>query len=625
MRVCLVFLAAMVAAAGLAPPASAEPGTPSTVPNEAKNVQPRASAPGAAGGSLSPFYTESGKLRLSVDGLGTNNPAGGVIQVQKPSGATVRRAFLAAASTGGTRYSPVDGDVILDGSPVKWDNSKTISNSVVSVNVLADVTSLVKEKLDVAPAGLVDFTVSERETLLIDGEILAVVFDDPSLSGQNTVLLLYGAQDVLGDSFHVLLAEPIDKSDSDLALTLGLGISWGYQVLAGQFSVIDVNGQRVSTSAGGQDDGEGEDGALLTVGGLGDSTANPVDPFADDETCTNPPAPRCDDELYDLLPFVQNGDTAIDIHTADPSRSDNIFFGALQFGSVVATVGEGIVLVPTSATNQVGTTHTLRATVQDASGNPLSGKVVAFKVMAGPNLGTTLRATTNATGQAQVSYSSATTGTDHIVASFVDSQGDTQTSNEATKDWIANSGNCTITGTAGDDVLAGTPGEDVICGLEGNDRLSGLGGNDRLLGGPGNDRLFGGYGDDSIDGGAGNDRGRGGHGDDALVGGAGDDSMDGEAGNDRLFGGHGDDTMVGGAGNDRLFGGHGDDAMNGEAGNDRLRGGPGDDTMDGGAGDDRLRGGRGDDTLNGGVADDRCDGGDDVDTATTCEELISIP
>ena len=51
---------------------------------------------------------------------------------------------------------------------------------------------------------------------------------------------------------------------------MSLGISFSYQGCC-QYSMIDANGQRVTTSAGGQDDGEAANGALITVGGLDDS------------------------------------------------------------------------------------------------------------------------------------------------------------------------------------------------------------------------------------------------------------------------------------------------------------------------------------------------------------------
>src|SRR5438552_2336777 len=70
---------------------------------------PAASAASAT--ALSPIVTANCQCSLSVDGLGTADPAGGPIKVQKTAGATVKQALLFAASTGGSTYTPVDGDV----------------------------------------------------------------------------------------------------------------------------------------------------------------------------------------------------------------------------------------------------------------------------------------------------------------------------------------------------------------------------------------------------------------------------------------------------------------------------------------------------------------------------------
>jgi hypothetical protein len=384
-----------------------------------------------------------------VDGFGSNDPAGGVINVQKPAGGTVREALLFAASTGESGYTPVDGDVTLDGTPVSWDPSHTITNSINSVNVEADVTSIVKPIVDAAPAGLVPFTVAEpTNTFNIDGEILAVVLNDPTSPTSNSVILLYGAQNTAGDTFPIALGTPVDKSNPNLGMDMGLGISFGYQPsgeTADQYSVITVNGQPLTSAAGGQDDCDQKyqpspnfdscgNGALLTVGGIGDSNANPSDPTAlPDGSCN----PRCDDELYNLLPFVNNGDTSISVNTDNPSNDDNIFFGSLFFRGIAAIVGEGIVLSPSSGTNTVGQSHTLTARAQDANGNPVVGTTVTFTATSGPNSGVLGTAVTDSNGVATFSYTSSKTGTDTIVASFVDSAGNQQTSNAVTKTWIA--------------------------------------------------------------------------------------------------------------------------------------------------------------------------------------------
>lgn len=64
------------------------------------------------------FFAATGKVYLSVDGSGTLG-ASAPIRVQKPSaGATVRRAFLMAASVGFTGYAIPDGSITLNGFPV---------------------------------------------------------------------------------------------------------------------------------------------------------------------------------------------------------------------------------------------------------------------------------------------------------------------------------------------------------------------------------------------------------------------------------------------------------------------------------------------------------------------------
>jgi hypothetical protein len=391
-----------------------------------------------AGAALAPLYSASGAVSLSQNGYGSNS--GPVTKpVIKPSGATVKAAFLMAAGIPG--YTPQTGDITIDEQPVTFTGAPVISNFGTG-SVEAEVTSLVKPVLEGAPAGPVNFTINEvNNTYEIDGEILAVVFNDPSQSN-NTVTLLYGTQNTHGDTFNVLLANPINLGTS--SIQFALGISYGYQP-AGQYSLVDVNGQRLTTSAGGYDDGTPENGGLITVGGVGDNPANPVEPEATDLTCVAPPAPRCDDELYTLgSPFVKNGDTEITVFTENPSENDNIMYASFAFQNVAAVVGEGIVLSPPTDAKNVGETHTSTAKIQNTKGEPVAGKTVTFEVTSGPNAGLKGTGVTNGSGQATFSYSSSTTGTDTVVASFVNSEGSTQTSNSTTVTWSASASGCTI-------------------------------------------------------------------------------------------------------------------------------------------------------------------------------------
>ncbi len=279
-------------------------------------------------GSLVPVVNETGNISWSIDGLGTNGSLG-VIQVEKPAGATVRSAFMGAASTGFNNRMLNAGDVSIDGAGVTWDISTP--SSISSWNHWADVTEMVKPKIDAAAAGRIDFIISEVNPSGIDGEILVVIFDDPNQTSDNTLALFFGAQDIDGDDFFVSLADPLDLSDPNLVLDMSLGISYGYQGV-GQVSNVDVNGSRLTSSAGGQDDGAGENGALLTVGGLDDTNANPS-PFASPSSNGF----RTDDELYDLKPFVSEGDVLISVHSINPSDDDNIFFAGF-FLTVKGTI-----------------------------------------------------------------------------------------------------------------------------------------------------------------------------------------------------------------------------------------------------------------------------------------------
>lgn len=395
-----------------------------------------------ASANLGVFYSQVGTLKLSVDASGSNTGVG-TLRVKKPIGATVEKAFLFAASTGFTFHTPLSSDVELDGTPIAWDPGSTIDNGIESVNVAADVTDLVTPKIEVATSGDVEFTVTENETAEIDGEVLAVVFDDPTVP-TNTVYLMYGAQSTSGDDFALGLSEGLKPST---ALTMGLGISYGYQI-NGQYSTIDVNEQRLTSSAGGQDDclekesGSPDyefcdNGTLITAGGIGDATSNPPDPFATDFNCVGPdgePAPRCDDELYNLKPFVANGETSVNVSTLNPSADDNIFFASLTLGSA-AVVGEGVVLGPTGTRSQVGTVHFLKAFVQDDAGQPLENKAVTLEAVGGPSDGMSLNGETGSDGIASFNYASPTIGTDKLRVRFTDDSDTVHESNLVTHTW----------------------------------------------------------------------------------------------------------------------------------------------------------------------------------------------
>jgi hypothetical protein len=402
-------------------------------------------AGGASGAAadLTPALTETGRIFFSIDGLGTTDPAGGVIEVQKPAGATTRKAFLSCAAVQGVGAIP-NGTVTLAGTPITWNQNITSPSGFG--NTFADVTTVVKPTIDAAAPGRIPFTVVEANPFAVDGCALGVVLDDPGQTRDSAVIVLFGGQNTLGDSFAITLAQPLDLSSPSSRADMGLAISFSAQdqsgvggshlcgVQSAMDSQVDVNGQRLTSCAGNIDDGVGtiSDGMLLTVGGLDDSNDNPADPL---QRAGDSGTPRVkDDELYNLKPFVKTGDTLIMVNTVNPSNDDNIFL-AYFVTSVPAIVGEGIVLAPPSATNPVGTSHTVTATVVDNVGQPIAGRLVSFMILSGPDAGENGSANTGADGKASFTYVGSSAGTDTIQASMVDSTGVTRLSNIASKQW----------------------------------------------------------------------------------------------------------------------------------------------------------------------------------------------
>jgi hypothetical protein len=284
--------------------------------------------------SLTQFKVVVGQVVLSEDACGTNTPSptsSCTVEIVKPSPqATVRQADLFCATTGFSQYSPQNGDVTVNGVPVAWD--AIIPNAIQSFNARDDVTAIVKPVADAAPPGLVIFTITENPTINYDGCILKVIWNDPTTT-QNSILIFWGAQETTGDTFVINFAQPLTTASFAAPLEFSLGISFGFQP-SGQFSQVDVNGMRMTTSAGGQDDGQSANGALITVGGTGDTAANPP-PMAP-PTAPNVP----DDELYDLRPFLMPGDTSVTIFTLNPSNDDNIFIANLFLRNVTVVTPE---------------------------------------------------------------------------------------------------------------------------------------------------------------------------------------------------------------------------------------------------------------------------------------------
>jgi hypothetical protein len=172
--------------------------------------------------------------------------------------------------------------------------------------------------------------------------------------------------------------------------------------------------------------------------------------------------------------FIYNGlDTNfINYNGVDPSgggQLTKIWLQQLQVNNTqqelpCGAVVSGIGLLPLTATNPVGTTHTVDATVT-ANGVGQPNVVVTFTVTSGPNTGITGSSTTDSNGQASFSYTgSGGAGTDEIKACFIDQTGTQICSKTVTKEWIAAPAKGSISGMKFND-LNGNGVNDVEPGL----------------------------------------------------------------------------------------------------------------------------------------------------------------
>lgn len=375
---------------------------------------------------LQQVYSSTGQYTLSVDGIGSLG-ASMSIRVNKPNAqATVQKAILISSATQGTI---ANGCITIAGVPVNWNGSAA---SGIFNNYWADVTSIVAAQINGFPAGISSLGITECNTSTIEGEVLLVVFNDPTAT-EKTVIIMFGAQNPAGDNFSVTLAQPIDPNESGALLDMGLGIGFGYQATfgGGQTSHVSVNNQRITSSAGGEDDGASANGALITVGGIGDVNTNPSNPLA------GPTNFRSDDELYNILPFITNTTTSLNINTVNPSGDDNIFLAYFAL-SGAAIIGEGVLLSQTTTSGDVGTDHTVKAAVLNSIGQPVANRLVTFTITSGPNAGGTFSTTTDADGNAFYTYTgSGGSGIDNIQACFTNSQNQNSCSNTVSFEWLA--------------------------------------------------------------------------------------------------------------------------------------------------------------------------------------------
>ena len=294
-------------------------------------------AAGDAAAGLNQAALFSGNVGMSVDGVGSNNTPVGDIQVLMPAGSTVLKAFLYSAGTPFPWYSDSPttlaqyngAGITLAGNAI--NNFDTLVGATATprpeigrfFTARADVTGLIQTLTSVG-GPVFNFSVSEGTlNQRIDGEALVVMYSNPALP-TGSVAVLDGGQNTGGETSVVSFAGPIgDPSAPGFLAQMSIADSFS---CCTQRSTIEINGSLLTENAGNFDDGVGgADGSLITVGGLGDSISNLLN-YANDH------------ELYNLAPFLTQGDTSFSIHTVNPTSDDNIFAMFLQTSAEISVI-----------------------------------------------------------------------------------------------------------------------------------------------------------------------------------------------------------------------------------------------------------------------------------------------
>ena len=268
---------------------------------------------------------------LSVDGWGNGNADNALTAVITP-GADVLAAYLYSADIFGS--SPAAGGFTFDGTAFTWSSGALLAPNVNNANTrFFDVTSLVEADLEAEADGIIDFSIAEDAAL--DGEVLVVVYRTAATTGN--AIILDGELATTGDSVQLTLAAPYVSGNLIASLASSFSFNGsGNTNTTSQVTTVDITTntspiRRLTSCAGGNDDATfaNANGSLITVGGVGDSTANP------DPNCGGGGG---DDELYNLAlgnsanasPFLSAGDNVLTFSTSNPSNDDNVFLLAFS-------------------------------------------------------------------------------------------------------------------------------------------------------------------------------------------------------------------------------------------------------------------------------------------------------
>jgi hypothetical protein len=260
--------------------------------------------------SLSVFQTFNGNVGYSSSGWGSLTQSG-TISASVPVGATVLGAYLYTSTF--STYGDLSGvGGTLNGTSVTYVAFPVNPSACCGLAAgRTDVTSIVSPIINGGAGGVYNFAITETSSNQ-DGEALVVAYSLPSLPVA-TVGILDGSSSSAGDTSSINFSTPLNPAAPGFFAEMIIGDGFS---CCDQASTISVNGIKITEVAGNNDDSVDPslgNGNLITVGGYNDPFSPLLPGYSDDH------------ERYNLVPYINAGDTTITVNTVNPSNDDNIF------------------------------------------------------------------------------------------------------------------------------------------------------------------------------------------------------------------------------------------------------------------------------------------------------------
>lgn len=284
---------------------------------------------GAFGG-LSNSFTFNGTGNWSIDATAFAS-SNHTLFAKVPVDSLVEHAFLYASTSFDTGAPPV---TLAGTSYTGADWTDLGTTGVLGLHSYrVDVTQQMRTIVGGGSNTVYGLPVSTSDTSKhIDGTTLVIVYSNATELSRN-IAIYDGFVAVGGTNVNHAFPNIVTPANSGFESLLSLGIGFSTGGIA-QYSTVAINGRRLSSAAGGDDDGRGNGGDYITAGGFGDSPLNPPDPFHIGNSID-----YYDDELYNLAlgngvnatPFLGAGQGQVSIFMENPgSHDDLIFFAGLN-------------------------------------------------------------------------------------------------------------------------------------------------------------------------------------------------------------------------------------------------------------------------------------------------------